>query len=129
MPAPWNRWPSTPVAAAIGAVSVLAGVGGAIFTVPYLESHQVRMTHAVGTSSGVALALSVVAVTSFAWARPDAVTLVCWPAALAVGAAAVCTAPLGVRWAHRLPTARLKRAFAWLLLFAAAGSVGKLLGG
>lgn len=128
LPAPWNRWPSTPVAAAIGAVSVLAGVGGAVFTVPYLEGQQVRMTHAVGTSSGVALALSMVAVASFASAPSGAAALVCWPAALAVGTAAVCTAPLGVRLAHRWPTARLKRAFAWLLMFAATASLGKLLG-
>ncbi len=131
LPAPWNRWPSTAVAAAIGAVSVLAGVGGAIFTVPYLEGQQVRMTHAVGTSSGVALALSVVAVALFAWgptAQAGGPSIVCWPAALAVGCAAVCTAPLGVRLAHRWPTARLKRAFAWLLMFAATASVGKLLG-
>lgn len=127
LPAPWNQWPSTPVAAGIGALSVLAGVGGAIFTVPYLEGRQVRMTHAVGTSSGVALALSLVAVASFAWApRVAGVSMVWWPAALAVGAAAVCTAPLGVRLAHRWPTARLKRAFAWLLLFAAAASLWKL---
>ncbi len=126
--APWNRWPSTPVAAAIGALSVLAGVGGAVFTVPYLEGQQVRMTHAVGTSSGVALALSMVAVASFASAPSGAAALVCWPAALAVGTAAVCTAPLGVRLAHRWPTARLKRAFAWLLMFAATASLGKLLG-
>jgi uncharacterized membrane protein YfcA len=127
LPAPWNAWPWTPVAAGIGALSVLAGVGGAIFTVPYLEGRHVRMTHAVGTSSGVALALSLVAVASFAW-TPHATeaSLVWWPAALTTGAAAVCTASLGVRLAHRWPTVRLKRAFAWLLLLAAAASLWKL---
>lgn len=127
LPAPWNAWPSTPVAAGIGALSVLAGVGGAIFTVPYLEGRDVRMTHAVGTSSGVALALSLVAVAAFAWTpRVAAMSMVWWPAALTIGAAAVCTAPLGVRLAHRWPTGRLKRAFAWLLLFAAVASLWKL---
>ena len=69
----------------------------------------------------------MVAVASFAWTRAGAAAIVCWPAALAVGAAAVCTAPLGVRLAHCRPTARLKRAFARLLMFAAAASLGKLL--
>lgn len=125
MPAPWHRWPSLPVAAVIGVVSVLAGVGGAVFTVPYLESRALPMTHAVGTSSGVALSLSLVAVVSMAFA-PSAAPMVCWPAALAVGAAAVCTVPLGVRTAHRWPVVRLKRAFAALLMLAAAGSLWKL---
>jgi uncharacterized membrane protein YfcA len=123
LPAPWNRWPSLPVATAIGMLSVLAGVGGAVFTVPYLESRDVRMTRAVGTSSGIALVLSSVAV---AWLANTAAAMVWWPAALVVGATAVVTAPLGVRQAHRWPVARLKRAFAWLLLFAGVGSLWKL---
>jgi uncharacterized protein len=128
LPAPWNRWPAPAMALLIGAFSVLAGVGGAVFTVPYLESRAVPMTRAVGTASGVALALSLVAVIVFAAAQavPGDRPLVWWPAAMVVGAAAVCTAPLGVRLAHRWPVARLKRAFAWLLVFAASGSVWKL---
>jgi hypothetical protein len=44
----------------------------------------------------------------------------------AAGAAAVLTAPLRVRQAYGWPVARLKRAFAWLLLFAGDGSLWKL---
>jgi uncharacterized membrane protein YfcA len=123
MAAPWVHWPSAPVAAAIGVVSVLAGVGGAIFTVPYLEGRRLPMTHAVGTSSGVALLLSVVAVLAL---HGGSTALVWWPGALAIGLAAVATAPLGVHLAHRWPVARLKRAFAGLLVFAAVGSLWKV---
>jgi uncharacterized protein len=130
LPAPWNAWPYPLVAALIGAVSVLAGVGGAIFTVPYLESRHLRMTHAVGTSSGVALSLSLVAAAGLALgsigAQQSAMALVSWPAALCIGAAAVFTVPLGVRMAHRLPVAALKRAFACLLVLAASGSLWKV---
>jgi uncharacterized protein len=122
---PWVRWPTAPVATTIGVFSVLAGVGGAIFTVPYLESRRLPMTHAVGTSSGIALALSLVAVAAL---HGGSAALVWWPGAIAVGVAAVATAPLGVRLAHRWPVARLKRAFAWLLMAAATTSMGKLLG-
>jgi uncharacterized protein len=123
MAAPWVDWPTAPVAAAIGVVSVLAGVGGAIFTVPYLESRRLPMTHAVGTSSGVALALSLVAVAAL---HGGGATLIWWPGACAVGLAAVATAPLGVHLAHRWPVARLKQAFAGLLMVAAIGSLWKL---
>jgi uncharacterized protein len=124
LPAPWHRWPASLMATGIGVVSVLAGVGGAVFNVPYLESRDVPMARAVGTASGVALSLSLVAVASLAWG-PSA-SMVWWPAALVIGLAAVATAPLGVRLGHRWPVARLKRAFAWLLMFAAASSMWKL---
>lgn len=126
LPMPWNRWPPTPVGAGIGLVSVLAGVGGAVFTVPYLEGpSRLPMTHAVGTSSGVALCLSLVAVGWLAMGAGSA-ALLWWPGALAIGGAAMCTARLGVRQAHRWPVARLKHAFAWLLVFAAGASLWKL---
>lgn len=130
LPTPWSTWPCGVVASAIGAVSVLAGVGGAIFTVPYLESRRLGMTQAVATSSGVALVLSLMALAGLALGsigtQHDALTLVWWPAALAIGAAAVFTAPIGVRVAHRLPVAALKRAFAALLMVAATGALWKV---
>jgi uncharacterized protein len=124
LPTPWHRWPAGLMGTGIGIFSVLAGVGGAIFTVPYLESRAVPIARAVGTASGVALSLSLVAVASLAWGSSAA--LVWWPAALVIGLAAVATAPLGVRLAHRWPVARLKRAFACLLMFATASSMWKL---
>jgi uncharacterized protein len=131
MRTPWTAWPCVPVATSIGMVSVLAGVGGAIFTVPYLESRRVHMTHAVGTSSGVALTLSLAAVAGLALGRTaddqSALALVWWPAALCIGAVAMFTVPLGVRLAHRLPVATLKQSFACLLLLAASGSLWKVL--
>jgi uncharacterized protein len=132
LPTPWTRWPTWVVSTAVGGVSVLAGVGGAIFTVPYLESRDLPITRAVATASGVGLVLSIVAVLSFALGRVvpgelgEAPPLVWWPAALVIGACAVLTAPLGVRVAHRLPVPALKRAFALLLLFAASSALWKV---
>lgn len=133
LPSPWNAWPVLPVATLIGAVSVLAGVGGAVFTVPFLESRAVAMPRAVATSSGVGLLLALVSVGSLladaTWQRGGiaaAPALIWWPAAVLIGLGAMLSAPLGVRMAHRLPVARLKQAFATLLVLASLSALWKV---
>lgn len=129
LPTPWLRWPAALMALVIGFVSVLAGVGGAILTVPYLESRRVRLMAAVGTSSGIALGLSLVSIAALVMRGTLAGTasLVWWPGAVVVGAAAVLTAPVGVLIGHRLPVSAFKRAFAMLLLLVAVGSAWKVM--
>ncbi|MEO5845946.1 MAG: sulfite exporter TauE/SafE family protein [Caldimonas sp.] len=131
LPTPWTRWPCWIVATAVGGVSVLAGVGGAVLTVPYLESRQIPMTSATATSSGVGLMLSLVAVAIFAIegtlrSGTPHPPLVWWPAASIIGVSAMVTAPWGVRVAHRLPVDALKRLFALLLLVAAFSALSKI---
>ena len=132
LPTPWVRWPVWVLATTIGGISVLAGVGGAIFTVPYLESRELRMTSATATSSGVGLLLSLVAVVLFAgkalWLAGNAYSVdwVWWSGAAIIGAVAMLSAPLGVKAAHHAPVAVLKRAFALLLVCAAGSAIWKL---
>lgn len=121
--APWARWPASLVSVAIGLVGVLAGLGGAIFTVPFLADRGVRMSHAVATSTGVAMTLSAGAIASLS---TGAVSWIHWPAAIAVALGAMLTAPLGARMARTMPTARLQRWFALLLLLACASALVKL---
>ncbi|MBI3348139.1 MAG: sulfite exporter TauE/SafE family protein [Burkholderiales bacterium] len=123
---PWRwgeTWPVGLAATAIGSISVLAGVGGAVFTVPYLEQRALPMHRAVATSSGVALLLSLVALGSLAGQAAP----VWWAAAAWVGGCAALAAPLGVRCAHGLPVRRLKQAFALLLLVVAVTALRKAL--
>jgi uncharacterized protein len=131
--APWTRWPTGLIALSIGSASVLVGVGGAIFTVPYLESREVRMATAAATSSAVGLLLSLVAVASLAVQAATqpalastAASLVWWTGATVVGLCATLTANLGVRAALRWPVARLKRAFALVVAGAAVSAVWKV---
>jgi uncharacterized protein len=121
-----EAWRVSLAATLIGGVSVLAGVGGAVFTVPYLQSHELPIHRAVATSSGVALLLSVCALLRLSLGASEAVALVWWPAAVWIGASAMLAAPLGVRTAHRLPVRRLKQVFALLLLCACALALHKV---
>lgn len=134
-PAPAARWirvlPQWPVGIFIGGVSALAGVGGASLVVPYLLARDACPRQASAASSAVGLVIAVVGAAGFgfaqandpALARSGLVGFVCWPAALAIGASAIVTAPLGVLAAHRLPVERLKQAFAVLMLLVAAGTL------
>lgn len=115
-PPGWGAgWPQDLAGAVIGSVSVLAGVGGAVLTVPYLQQRAVPVHRAVATSSGVALLLSLAALAGLA-GQPGPATPVWWTGALWVGGSALLAAPLGVRCAHGLPVRRLKQAFALLLV-------------
>lgn len=125
-PAGWGEgWPLPLAGAAIGGVSVLAGVGGAVFTVPLLQQRALPLHRAVATSSGVALLLSIVALAGLVGLPGRQSVPVWWAAAAWIGAAATLAAPLGVRCAHRLPVRRLKQAFAVLLVSVAALAVLK----
>lgn len=111
----------------IGGLSVLAGVGGAMLTVPYLSGQRVPMARAVATSSGVGLVIAVASGAAFLLGgRLGGPQFVQGPAALALGLAACALAPLGVRLAHHLPVATLRRSFGLLMLAATASALWKM---
>jgi uncharacterized membrane protein YfcA len=129
--------PQWTVGVLIGGFSALAGVGGASLVVPYLLSRDAGMRQASAASSAVGLVIALVGAAGFSLApvnglataqQSSLVGFVCWPAALAIGTAALTVAPLGVALAHRLPVGRLKQAFAIVLLIVAAASLVKALG-
>ena len=100
----------------IGAFSALIGIGGGTLTAPYLVWCNRPMLLAVGTAAAAGLPIAVTAALGF-----TAAGLVEWPAALALGGAAMLAAPLGARLAHAAPARVLRRAFAGLLILVAAG--------
>lgn len=107
----------------IGTLSALLGIGGGILTVPILSHYGLQMRRAVATSSACGVPIAVVGTAgfvAFGWGReglPEySLGFVYWPAALVILAASVSLAPLGARFAHRLPTHVLKRIFGALLV-------------
>jgi len=111
----------------IGVVSALVGIGGGSMTVPMLVRLGAKPVAAVGTSAACGLPIAAAAAVGFIWnVTPATATLppgiigyVHWPLAAMLGLSSVLCAPLGARWAHRLPGTQLKRAFAVLLLLVA----------
>src|SRR5690606_8792205 len=126
-PSPSRGLPSTPglagAGAGIGAVSALVAIGGGSLTVPFLAWCNVRLQGAMGTPAAVGLPAGLTGalgyiVNGVGVDGLPAATLgfVSWPAALALAAGSILTAPQGARLAHRLPVAALKRLFAVLLV-------------
>jgi uncharacterized membrane protein YfcA len=109
----------------IGAVSALAGIGGGIMTVPYLAWHGVPLHQAVGSAAACTLPVALAGALGYALAGQGDAALpfssgyLYWPAILGVAVAAILTAPLGAKLAHRLPVRQLRLLFAALLVVVA----------
>ncbi len=120
----------------IGFVSGLLGAGGAFLSVPFMTRCGVPLRAAVGTSAalGFPIALSatlgyLVAGRSLTPVLPGAFGLLYLPGVAVVALTSVLLAPLGARTAQRWPVARLRRAFALLLVLLAAYMAWKALAG
>jgi len=128
-PAPHRQLPGGLPSALIGAggglVSGIAGIGGGNVIVPTLVYFNTPLHRATATSSAlgvpVALAgsLGYVAVGYGRDLGTGMLGYVYLPAFAAIVAAAVLTAPLGVRAAHRIQPLPLRRAFGVLLVLVA----------
>ncbi|MBM4093657.1 MAG: sulfite exporter TauE/SafE family protein, partial [Planctomycetes bacterium] len=108
---------------AIGLVSSLVGIGGGTLSVPFLMWCNQPGHRAIGTSAAIGFQIAVGGTLGYLVNGWRDLTLplyslgyVYLPALVCIVAASVLTAPLGVRLAHRLPVARLKRVFALLLI-------------
>ncbi len=126
-PKPSRDLPGMPgmfvVGGAIGLVSSLVGIGGGTLSVPFLMWCNLPGHRAIGTSAAIGFPIALAGSLGYlvnGWSAsslpPHAVGYIYWPALACIVAASVLTAPLGVRLAHRLPVARLKRVFAVLLI-------------
>ncbi len=116
-------WGMSGVGAGIGLVSSLVGIGGGTLSVPFLIWCNLPGHRAIGTSAAIGFPIAVGGALGYlvngwhdASLPPYAVGYIYGPALACIVAASVLTAPLGVRLAHRLPVARLKRVFAVLLI-------------
>lgn len=108
----------------IGMVSSLVGIGGGTLSVPFLVWCNTPMHRAIGTSSAIGFPIAVAGTFGFivngmgVAERPEwSLGFVYIPALLGIVITSVLTAPLGVRLAHSLPVARLKKGFALFLYF------------
>lgn len=121
---PLPRWPGFLAAGVcIGIVSALAGIGGGVMTVPFMLWCTTPMRSAVGTAAACTLPVAAAAAAGFVlmgWGLEDLPALatgyVYWPAVLGIAVTSVLLAPVGARLAHTLPVARLRQAFAVLLV-------------
>ncbi len=101
----------------------LLGIGGGLIASPLLSGW---LGQKQSTAQGLALALvtpsALVALCSYSHAQR-----VDWPLGLLMALGGLCTVSPGVTLAHRLPEAKLRTAFAGLLLIAALWLGGRLL--
>lgn len=108
----------------IGGISSIVGIGGGTLTVPFLTWCNVKMQHAVATSSACGLPIAVAGCIGFVLTGWNEVTLpeyslgyIYWPAFLSIVLSSILTAPVGAWFAHRLSAAKLKRFFSLVLFF------------
>lgn len=130
-PKPSRTLPRTPgmfaMGSLIGALSSLVGAGGAFVSVPFMTWCNVRIHHAVGTSSALGFPIALAGTLGYIWAGqsvptmpPGSLGYLYLPGLAVVSLASVLMAPLGARTAHRMDIRPLKRAFAVVLYLLAA---------
>ena len=115
------------VGAGIGGLSALAGVGGAMLSVPFMMYCSVGFHHAIATSAAISFVVSVAGAIGFVAAGfgesglpPGSVGYVYVPAFVGISLTSIFLAPVGARVAHRTPVGVLKKVFAVFLLLLAA---------
>ena len=110
------------MAAVIGGVSAVMGIGGGTLAVPTLNLCGYPIHRAVGTAAFFGLLISVPGTIGYLLARPDAglpwltVGFVSVAGLLVIGPGSMLTATFGVRAAHALSRRRLAQAFGAFLL-------------
>lgn len=132
MPTGAKRLAVSPV---LGFMSVLMGIGGGSFGVPFMSLHGVAIHRAVATAAGFGVLIAVPAVIGFLFvqidpaARPPytigAVNMVAFVLVIAM---TLLTAPLGVRLAHAMDAGPLKKAFGVFLTLVALNMLRKAFG-
>jgi uncharacterized membrane protein YfcA len=106
----------------IGGISSLVGIGGGSLSVPFLVWCNQPMHTAVGTSAAIGFPIAIAGAAGYILnglvvpALPAGTFgFVYLPALFGIVLASIFTAPLGVRLAHSLPVAPLKKIFALFL--------------
>ena len=119
-----------------GLLSSWVGIGGGSLSVPFMMYCRVPVHQAVATSSVLAWPMAVAGALGYlfsGWNVPGlpagAVGFWYVPCIVVLGVCTVLFAPLGVKAAHRLPPAGLKRAFGVLMVVIGSQMLWKLLHG
>jgi len=107
----------------IGVFASLLGLGGGVLMVPFLLKCHQPMQRAVAISCFSGFLVAVASTIRACFLNPPEVVLdhmfgqIYWPAWLTISIASTLAAPLGVKLAHHLPAAKLKKVFAIFLVF------------
>ncbi len=113
------------IAAAIGGVSSMMGIGGGTLSVPAMTMTGGAIHSAVGTAAFFGLMLAVPGTIGYLFATPDAslpgltVGLVSFAALAVIAPMSMLTAPLGAKLAHSLDRRTLSRIFSAFLCIVA----------
>jgi len=106
----------------VGVFVSMLGIGGGAFIVPFLLHYGFSMVQASAIAIGAAVLISLSStIGALLWWRspieiPYLLGQVYLPAWGFIAIASICSAPMGVHWAHKLDSNRLKRYFAIFLL-------------
>lgn len=118
----------------IGAVSSFVGIGGGTLSVPFMMWCNVAVHTAIGTSAAIGFPIAIAGTLGYAINGMNVSGLpefsfgyIYLPALAGIVCASVLTAPLGVRLAHSLPVAKLKRVFAVLLILVGTRMLASLI--
>lgn len=112
------------IAAFIGVISAMLGVGGAILTVPLMSYIGLPMPRAVGTGAALGVAVAVPGVLSYMVSGmlvhealpPWSIGYVNLLTVAMIIPSSMLMAPVGVRLSHNMPRAMLRRVFAVVLI-------------
>ena len=110
------------------------GIGGGSFGVPLMSLYNIAIHRAVATAAGFGVIIAVPSVIGFLMVKienPPPFTLgaVNLPAFGVIIAMTLLTAPLGVKLAHKMDPAPLKRIFAGFITLVALNMLRKVLMG
>lgn len=107
----------------IGGFSTLMGIGGGSLTVPFFIGCQVPIRNAVATATVCGFPISLAGALGFiitGWSIKGLPSYssgyVYWPAVCAITPVSALLAPVGARWAHKLPVNVLKKILAGFLM-------------
>lgn len=105
-----QNWTTRIVLAAVGFVSVLLGVGGSLFSVPFFRKYHCPMKRASGLALALTPAVSIVGSVSYLIMGfttqiifPHTWGYIYWPAFLGIGLGSLLGVPLGVYLSHNTP--------------------------
>lgn len=123
---PKSGWINRAIAAVIGFISSLMGIGGGTLSVPTLAGFSFPVHKAVGTASALGLLIAIPGVAGFIWSGLDvagrpplSLGYVSLPAVAIIAPISFLFAPMGARLAHALNPRYLKLAFAFFLAITA----------
>lgn len=107
----------------IGSASALAAIGGGFFTFTYLSYMNVDTKKAIGTAAAIGFPVAITGTLGYlisGWSETQSAShtlgFIHVPAFLAISSVSFVAAPLGARYAHRLPAVTLKKIFAVIAL-------------